>query len=122
MRMSSVSASSFRLWIVINLVSLVSSQRFVIYDSLRISTKASGVTEIESNSVLECARACKRNNLCHRTSYDAMTKLCQIFNDETSRNCDVEMDVSQTSMFLKKVDGKLFNIHIFSFLVGTNGC
>jgi len=119
MGISIVISLPFKLWIILNLACFVSSdissQRFVIYDSLRISTKASDVTELESSSVIDCTCECKRNNLCHRASYDTMTKRCRIINDQTSKNCDVGLDVIQTSVFLKKVDGKLYNLDMFIF-------
>ena len=99
MTISSVSNSAYKLWIIIIIVCFVSSQRFVTHDALSISKKASDVAEIESGSVIDCTRDCKRNNLCNRASYDKLTKRCRIVNDETSRNCDVEMDVIQTSVF-----------------------
>ena len=115
--MSSVISLLFKLWIIINLACFVSSdsssQHFVLHKALCISTKASDVTEIASRSAIECASVCKRNNLCHKASYDTMTKRCRIFNDDTGRNCDVGLDVAQTSVFLKKVDGKLHNFDLF---------
>ena len=111
--MSCVISLPDKLWIIINVVCFVSSQRFVLHSELSISTKASDVTEIASSSAIECACVCKRNNLCHRASYDRMTKRCRIFNDQTYRNCDVGLDVVQTSVFLKKVDGKLHNFDLF---------
>ena len=111
MTMSSVTYTPFKLWIILNLLSFVSSnisiQRFVLRNALSISTKASDVTEITSSSVIDCARECTSNKLCHRASYDRLTKQCRIFNKHTNRNCDVGLDVIQTSVFLKKVDGKL---------------
>ena len=103
MTMSSVTNVSFKLWIILNLLSCVSSnnssQRFVLYNTLSISTKASDVTEITSRSDKECACECKRNTLCHRARYDRLTKRCRIFNEHISRNCDVGLDVIQTSVF-----------------------
>jgi transcriptional regulator of met regulon len=58
-----------------------------------------------------------RSNLCHRASYDRMTKRCRIFNDQTNRNCDVGLDVVHTSVFLKTVDGKLCNFNRFPLVV-----
>ena len=115
MTMSSVTSATFEFWIIFNLLSFVSSdsssQRFIINSALSISTKASDVTEIASSSVIDCAHECNRINLCHRASYDTMTKRCRIFNDQTSRNCDVGLDIIQTSVFLKKADGKLYNFY-----------
>ena len=91
--MSSVISLPVKLWII-NVVCFVSSQRFVLHGELTISTKASDVTEIASRSAIECASVCTRNNLCHRASYDRMTKRCRIFNDQTNRNCDVGLDVA----------------------------
>jgi len=74
--MSSVSMSPFKLWITINLAyfvsSDISSQRFVIHDSLSISTNLSDVTEIEFSSVINCALDCIRSHLCNISSYDTM--------------------------------------------------
>jgi len=74
--MSSASMSPFNLWITINLASFVSSdissQRFVLHDSISISTNASDVTEIEPSSVINCALDCIRSNLCNISSYDTM--------------------------------------------------
>ena len=121
MTMSRVISLPFKLWIIINLVCFVSSdislQHFVVHKALSLSTNASDVTEIASRSVLDCARKCKSNNLCHRASYDTMTKRCRIFNDHTGRNCDVGLDVTQTSVFLKTVDGKLCNFDRFPLVV-----
>ena len=111
----------FKIWIILNLLSFVSSnissQLFVLHNALSISTNASDVTEITSSSDLDCARECKRSKLCHRASYDRLTKQCRIFNDQTSRNCDVGLDVMQTSVFLKTVDGKLCNFDIYPLVV-----
>ena len=124
--MSSVISVSFKLWIIMNLAFLVSSdifsQRFVIHDSLSISTNASDVTETESSSVIDCARDCKRNTLCHRASYDRLTKRCRIFNEQTTRNCAVGLDVIQTSVFLEKVYGKLYNFDKFPLVVSIYVC
>ena len=120
--MSSVTYVSFKLWIILNLLSFVSSnissQRFVLHSALSISTKA----EITSRSNIECACECKRNTLCHRASYDRLTKRCRIFNEQTSRNCDVGLDVIQTSAFLKKVDGKLCIFDRFPLVVSIYVC
>jgi hypothetical protein len=117
MTMSSVISLPFKLWIIINLACFISSeipsQQFVLHKELSISTKASDVSEIGSPSAIACAGVCMRNNLCHRASYDRMTKRCRIFNDQTNRNCDVGLDVVQTSVFLKTVDGKLCNFNRF---------
>jgi hypothetical protein len=75
------------------------------------------VTEITSRSDIECACECKRNTLCHRASYDRLTKRCRIFNEHIGRNCDVGLDVIQTSVFLKKVDGKLCNFDRFPLVI-----
>ena len=119
--MSSVISLPFKLWIIINLVCFVSSDisshHFVLHEALGISTNASDITEIASRSATECASVCMRNNLCHRASYDRMTKRCRIFNDQTNRNCDVGLDVVHTSVFLKKVDGKLYNFDRFPLVV-----
>jgi hypothetical protein len=126
MTMSSVTNASFKLWIILNLLSCVSSnnspQRFVLHNTLSISTKASDVTEITSRSDIECASECKRNTLCHRASFDRLTKRCRIFNKHTSRNCDVGLDVIPTSVFLKKVDGKLCNFDRFPLVVSIYVC
>ena len=126
MTMSSVTNVSFKLWIILNLLSCVSSsnssQRFALYNTLSISTKASDVTEITSRSDIECACECKRNTLCHRASYGRLTKRCRIFNEHTSRNCDVGLDVIQTSVFLKKVDGKLCNFDRFPLVINIYAC
>jgi len=121
MTMSSVISLPFKHWIIMNLACFVSSdislQHFVLHKALGISTRASDVTEIASRSATECASVCKRNNLCHKASYDRMTKRCRIFNDQANRNCDVGMDVVQTSVSLKKVDGKLHNFDRFPLVV-----
>ena len=121
MTMSSVTYVPFKLWIIFNLLSFVSSnmssQRFVLHSALSISTTASDVTEITSRSKIDCASKCTSNKLCHRASYDRLTKRCRIFNEQTSRNCDVGLDVIQTSAFLKKVDGKLSNFDRFPLVV-----
>ena len=121
MTMSRVFSLPFKLWIIINLVCFVSSDisshHFVLHEALGISTNASDITEIASRSATECASVCMRNNLCHRASYDRMTKRCRIFNDHTGRNCDVGLDVTQTSVFLKTVDGKLCNFDIYPLVV-----
>ena len=126
MTMSSVTNVSFKLWIILNILSCVSSnnssQRFVLYNTLSISTKASDVTEITSRSDIECACECKRNTLCHRASYDRLTKRCRIFNEHIGRNCDVGLDVIQTSVFLKKVDGKLCNFDRFPLVINIYVC
>ena len=112
MSMSCVTSVPFKLWIIINLVCFawpISSQRFVLHDSLSISTNAPDVTEIESSSVINCARDCIRSNVCNISSYDTMAKGCRIFNDENSKNCGVEKEVIQTFVFLKKAAGKLYN-------------
>jgi hypothetical protein len=105
----------------LNLLSFVSSnisiQRFVLHNALSISTKASDVTEITSRSIIDCANECKRNKLCHIASYDKLAKRCRIFNEQTSRNCDVGLDVIQISVFLKKVDGKLCIFDRFPFVL-----
>ena len=117
MTMSSVTYVPFKLWIILNLLSFVSSnmssQRFVLHNGLSISTTASDVTEITSRSVIDCACECTSNKLCHRASYDRQTKRCRIFNEQTGRNCDVGLDVIHTSVFLKKADGKLSNFDRF---------
>jgi hypothetical protein len=126
MTMSSVTNVSFKLWIILNILSCVSSnnssQRFVLYNTLSISTKASDVTEITSRSDIECACECKRNTLCHRASYDRLTKRCRIFNEQTSRNCDVGLDVTQTSVFITKVDRKLCNFDRFPLVINIYVC
>ena len=126
MTTSSVTYVPFKLWIILNLLSFVSSnissQRFVLHSALSISTKSSDVTEITSSSVIDCACECKSNNLCHRASYDRMTKQCRILNEQTSRNCDEGLDVIQTSVFIKKVDGKLCNFDRFSLVVSIYVC
>ena len=126
MTMSSVTYVPFKLWIIINLLSFVSSnissQRFVLHNALSISTKASDVTEITSSSNIDCACECKRNKLCHRASYDRLTKRCRIFNEHTSRNCDVGLDVIQTSVFLKKADGKLCHFDRFPIVINIYVC
>ena len=116
MTMSCVTSVPLKLWIIINLVCFawpISSQRFVLHDSLSISTNAPDVTEIESNSVINCARDCIRSNLCNISSYDTMAKGCRIFNDENSKKCGVEKEVIQTFVFLKKAAGKLYNFDWF---------
>jgi hypothetical protein len=124
--MSSVTYVPFKLWIILNLLSFVSSnisiQRFLLHSALSISTKASNVTEITSRSDIECACECKLNKWCHRASYDRLTKRCRIFNEHTSRNCDVGLDVIQTSVFLTKVDGKLCNFDRFPLVVNIYVC
>ena len=69
MTMSSVTYVPFKLWIILNLLSFVSSnisiQRFLLHSALSISTKASNVTEITSRSDIECACECKLNKWCH---------------------------------------------------------
>ena len=124
--MSSVISVSFKLWIIMNLAFLVSSdifsQRFVIHESLSISTNASDVTETESSSVIDGARDCKRNTLCHRASYDRLTKQCRIFHEQTTRNCAVGLYVIQTSVFLEKVYGKLYNFDKFPIVVSIYVC
>jgi hypothetical protein len=126
MTMSSVTYVPFKLWIILNLLSFVSSnissQRFVLHNALSISTKASDVTEITSRSNIDCALEWKRTKLCHRASYDRLTKRCGIFNEQTSRNCDVWLDAIQLSVFLKKVDGKLCNFDIFPLVVNIYVC
>jgi hypothetical protein len=126
MTMSSVTNVSFKLWIILNLLSCVpsnnSSQRFVLHSTLSISTKDSDVTEITSRSDIECACDCKRNTLCHRASFDRLTKRCLILNEQTSRNCDVGLDVTQTSVFLKNVDGKLCNFERFPLVINIYVC
>ena len=126
MTMSSVTYIPFKLWIILNLLSFVSSnismQRFVLHNALSISTKASDVTEITSQVNIDCANECKRNKLCHRASYDRLAKRCRIFNEQTSRNCDVGLDVIQTSVFLKKVDGKLCIFDRFPLVVSIYVC
>jgi len=91
MTMTSVIPVPF--WIILNLLSFVSSdissQRFVLRNALSISTKSSDVTEIESGSIIDRVRECKRNNLCHRASSDILTKRSRISNDQTSKNCGV---------------------------------
>ena len=126
MTMFGVTYVAFKLWIIFNLLSFVSSnmssQRFVLHNGLSISTKPSDVTEITSSSVIDCARECKSTKLCHRASYDILTKRCRIFNEQTSRNCDAGMDVIQTSVFRKKVDGKLCNFDRFPLVVSIYVC
>ena len=126
MTMASVTYVPFKLWIILSLLSFVSSnissQRFVLHNALSISTKASDVTVITSSSHIECACECKRNTLCHRASYDRLTKRCRIFNKHTNRKCDVGLDVIQTSVFLKKVDGKLCNFDRFLLVVSIYVC
>jgi hypothetical protein len=126
MTMSGVTYVAFKLWIIFNLLSFVSSnmssQRFVLHNGLSISTKPSDVTEITSSSVIDCARECKSTKLCHRASYDILTKRCRIFNEQTSRNCDVWLDVIQTSVFIKNVDGKLCNFDRFPLVVSIYVC
>jgi hypothetical protein len=115
--------SNFGLFLIYCFVSSnMSSQRFVLHNGLSISTKPSDVTEITSSSVIDCARECKSNKLCHKASYDILTKWCRIFNEQTIRNCDVGMDVIQTSVFLKKVDGKLCNFDRFPLVVSIYVC
>ena len=67
MTMSSVTYVTFKLWIILNLLSFVSSnissQRFVLHNALSISTKTSDVTEIISSSDIDCACECKRSKL-----------------------------------------------------------
>ena len=74
MTMSSVTYVPFKLWIILNLLSCVSSnmssQRFVLHNALSTSTTASDVTEITSRSDIDCARKCTSNKLCQRASYD----------------------------------------------------
>jgi hypothetical protein len=126
MTMSGVTYVPFKLWIIFNLLSFVSSnmssQRFVLHNGLSISTKPSDVTEITSSSVIDCARECKSTKLCHRASNDILTKRCRIFNEQTSRNCDVWLDVIQTSVFIKNVDGKLCNFDRFPLVVSIYVC
>jgi hypothetical protein len=126
MTMSSVTYVPFKLWIIFNLLSFassnISSQRFILHNALSISTTASDVTEITSRSAIDCARECTSNKLCHRASYDRLTKRCRIFNEQTSRTCDVGLDVIQTSVFLKKVDGKLCNFDRFPLVVSIYVC
>jgi hypothetical protein len=55
--------------------------------------------------------------LCHRASYDRLTKRSRIFNEQNSRKCDVGLDVIQTSVFIKKVDGQLRNFDRFPLVV-----
>jgi len=97
MTMSSVTYVPFKLWIILNLLSFVSSnissQHFILHNTLSISTKTSDVT-----------------------------KRCRIFNEQTSRNCDVGLDVIHTSVFLKKVDGKLCNFERFPLVVSIYVC
>ena len=87
MTMSSVISLPFKLWIIINLASFISSeissQQFVLHKELSIS-----------NKIIWCIRN--------------WIPLCQ-----TNRNCDVGLDVVQTSVFLKTVDGKLCNFNRF---------
>jgi len=91
---------------------------FILYIiALSISKKESDVTEIESGSIIDCARECKRNNLCHRASYDTLTKRCQISNDQTSNNCGVEKEAIQTSILLKRDDLKLYNFDRYPLVV-----
>ena len=124
--MSSVTYVPFKLWIILNLLSFVSfnifSQRFVLHNALSISTKSSDVTEITSSSDIECACECKRNKVCHKASYDRLTKRCRIFYEQTSRNCDVGWDAIQMSVFLKKVDGKLCNFDWFPLVINIYVC
>ena len=126
MTMSSVTYVPFKLCVILNLLIFVSSnismQRFVLHSVLSISTKASDVTEITSRSSIECACECKLNKWCHRASYDKLAKRCRIFNEQTSRNCDVGLDVIQTSVFLTKVDGKLCNFDRFPLVVSIYVC
>ena len=126
MTMSSATYVPFKLWIILNLPSFassnISSQRFVLHSALSISTTASDVTEITSSSVIDCACECTSNKLWHRASYDRLTKQCRIFNEQTSRNCDVGLDVIQTSVFLKKVDGKLCNFDRFPLVASIYVC
>jgi hypothetical protein len=126
MTMCSVTYVPLKLWIIFNLLSFVSSnmssQRFVLHNASSISTTASDVTEITSTSDIDCARKFTSNKLCHRASYDRLTKRCRIFNEQTSRNCDVGLYVIQTSVFLKKVDGKLCNFDIFPLMVSIYVC
>ena len=126
MTMSSVTYVPFKLWIILNLLSFVSSnmssQRFVLHNGLSISTTTSDVTEITSRSAIDCACECTSNKLCHRASYDRLTKRCRIFNEQTSRNCDVGLDVTQTSVFITKVDGKLCNFDRFPLVVSIYVC
>jgi hypothetical protein len=126
MTMSSATYVPFILWIIFNLFSCVSSnissQRFVLHNALSISTKASDVTEIKSRSNIECARECKRNKWCHRASYDRLTKRCRIFNEHTSRKCDVGLDVIQTSVFIAEVEGRLCNFDRFPLVVSIYVC
>jgi hypothetical protein len=126
MTMSSVTYVPFKLWIIFNLLSFassnISSQRFILQNALSISTTASDVTEITSRSVIDCAHECTSNKFCHRASYDRLTKRCRIFNEQNSRTCDVGLDVIQTSVFLKKVDGKLCNFDRFPLVVSIYVC
>jgi hypothetical protein len=46
-----------------------------------------------------------------------LDELRRIFNEQTSRNCDVALDAIQTSLFIQKVDGKLCNIDRFPLVV-----
>ena len=121
MTMSSVISLPFKLWIIINLLCFVSSdissQHFVGHKALSLSTNAPDVTDIASRSVLDCARECNSNNLCHRANYDRLTKPCRILNEQTGRNCDVGMDVIHTSVFLKIADGKLCSLDRFPLVV-----
>jgi hypothetical protein len=126
MTKSSVTYVPFKLWIIFNLLSFassnISSQRFILQNALSISTTASDVTEITSRSVIDCARECTSNKFCHIASYDRLTKRCRIFNEQNSRTCDVGLDVIQTSVFLKKVDGKLCNFDRFPLVVSIYVC
>ena len=121
MTMSNVTYVPFKLWIILNLLSFVSSnmssQRFVLHNGLSISTTASDVTEITSRSVINCACECTSNKLCHRASYDRLTKRSRIFNEQNSSKCDVGLDVIQTSVFIKKVDSQLRNFERFPVVV-----
>jgi hypothetical protein len=64
--MSIVTYVPFKLWIILNLLSFVSSnisiQRFVLHYALSVSTKASDVTEITSRSNIDCPTRLGRNN------------------------------------------------------------
>jgi hypothetical protein len=126
MTMASVTYVPFKLWIISNLLrfvsSNISSQHFVLHNTLSISTKTSDITEITSSSEIDCACECKRNTLCHIARYDRLTKRCRIFNEQTSRNYDVGLDVIQTSVFLKKVDGKLCNFERFPLVMNIYLC
>lgn len=113
MKMFRVISLPFKILIILNIACFVScdfsSQPFTLYKSLGISTNAADITEIASDSAIHCASVCILNNVCHRASYDIMTKKCRIYNDQTNRNCDVWLDVIQTSLFLRKVGGKFCN-------------